>query len=285
MKIVRDNVQGTAVVSTFFFLVGCAANSITNAKLAVERGIPRIVEATKNNNYSAYYKAIDEMKTAYQKAIGYSPVMSLFTDKLIELGKVSEEEDKAIERGESTDAYNKQKTSLAERIAIYAAGVQRELQWVERADQVQAEKTSRSLEVVNRAFVALLIVGIMIGAARAGGSGGSSAVAPDSQNILLFGGTDHRTFLGCLSCSQFDRESIFNQFGPYGSYLSAQSIWNSFGLYGSQFSSLSVCSELASAPPVVVDKAGNFYGRLSVNTFKAGRDDLKQIAIRICSSR
>jgi hypothetical protein len=110
------------------------------------------------------------------------------------------------------------------------------------------------------------------------------SASSNENKLLIFGGTGHRVFLGCLSCSQFDQQSVFNQLGPYGSSLGVESVWNSFSPYGSQFSSLSVCNELASDPPVIVDKTGNYYGRLSVNTVKARRDGFKKLADRICSS-
>jgi hypothetical protein len=35
--------------------------------------------------------------------------------------------------------------------------------------------------------------------------------------LLLYGGGDHQTFLGCVNCSQFVADSICNQFGQFGS--------------------------------------------------------------------
>lgn len=85
--------------------------------------------------------------------------------------------------------------------------------------------------------------------------------------ILLFGGKDHDVYLGCFSCSKYERDSIFNQYGPYGSKYSAKSIWNRYGLYGSDFSPYSVCNPYATYPPVVVDEEGGFYGYLTLNQY------------------
>jgi hypothetical protein len=84
-------------------------------------------------------------------------------------------------------------------------------------------------------------------------------------DILIYGGTGHRTFLGCLTCSEFDPNSVHNQFGPYGNQFSGESIFNHFSEYGSKFSTTSACNKYAADPPVLVDKQGGFYGRLTLN--------------------
>lgn len=97
-------------------------------------------------------------------------------------------------------------------------------------------------------------------------AGLTSNVAPNSSTrLLLFGGPGHKTYLGCLSCSEFDAESVFNSFGSYGSKFSSSSIFNRFSDFGSKFSSYSACNQFASDPPVIVDPAGNFYGRLTIS--------------------
>ncbi len=87
------------------------------------------------------------------------------------------------------------------------------------------------------------------------------------EKIMIFGGAGHRTYLGCLSCSKYDYDSVFNEFGPNGSKFSSESIHNHFSEYGSKFSMYSACSKYASDPPVMVDKKGGFYGRLTLNRF------------------
>lgn len=49
------------------------------------------------------------------------------------------------------------------------------------------------------------------------------------------------------------------------------SIFNRYGEYGSQYSTYSACSPYASDPPVIVDGAGNFYGRLTINAYNPQR--------------
>jgi hypothetical protein len=95
------------------------------------------------------------------------------------------------------------------------------------------------------------------------------ATALFGQEILIFGGSDHDEFLGCATCNRFDTDSIWNQFGTYGSKFSASSIWNDFSVWGSQFSNTSVFNSFARNPPVLVDRQGNFYGYFTANkTFR-----------------
>src|ERR1039457_5629615 len=90
-----------------------------------------------------------------------------------------------------------------------------------------------------------------------------TAVTP----LLLFGGANHKTFLGCLTCSRTNADSIANKFGTYGSKFSAESIFNRFSDYGSKFSDYGICNKFANDPPVIVDQEGNYYDRLTMNKF------------------
>jgi hypothetical protein len=79
-----------------------------------------------------------------------------------------------------------------------------------------------------------------------------------AQKLMLFGGRDHKTYLGCLNCSKFDTDSVANEFGPHGSAFETDSIFNRFGDFGSPYSDYSPCNRFASDPPVIVDPRGNF---------------------------
>ena len=88
----------------------------------------------------------------------------------------------------------------------------------------------------------------------------------------LWGGTGYTTYLGCLTCSSFDINSICNQFGTYGSAYSTSSIWNQFGTYGSSFSSYSPWNSFSSQAPAIYSSNGLlFYGYFSVNSFMFNR--------------
>lgn len=86
---------------------------------------------------------------------------------------------------------------------------------------------------------------------------------------MVFGGSGHKTYLGCLSCNSYNSESVLNSYGSYGSAYSATSIFNAYSEYGSPYSAYSACNPYASDPPVIVDGAGKYYGRLTVNTYRS----------------
>jgi len=89
--------------------------------------------------------------------------------------------------------------------------------------------------------------------------------------LLLYGGKDHDVYLGCLNCSEYDSDSIWNEYGKYGSEYNSNSIWNEYGTFGSEYNSYSPWNPYSSDPPVVVDKDGGFYGYFTINQYKAKR--------------
>ncbi len=58
-------------------------------------------------------------------------------------------------------------------------------------------------------------------------------------------------YLGRLTLNQYAADSIFNQYGSYGSQYSATSIFNKYGNYGSPYSSLSPYNAYSNTPPVM----------------------------------
>ena len=91
-------------------------------------------------------------------------------------------------------------------------------------------------------------------------------MAPDGA-LLLFGGKNHKTYLGCL-CDSMEPESVMNstsEFGPNG--FRYESIWNRYSDFGSTYGDYSPCSRFAKAPPVVVSKEGQFFGYLTIDRF------------------
>jgi hypothetical protein len=85
--------------------------------------------------------------------------------------------------------------------------------------------------------------------------------------LLLYGGDDHQTFLGCANCSKFEGDSICNQFGRFGSEFQGDSIWNMFGTYGSKFNASSPWNQFSQGSVAIVDRNGGFYGFLTANKF------------------
>jgi hypothetical protein len=129
---------------------------------------------------------------------------------------------------------------------------------------VKEKRTSKTGKVLSG-----ILVGMALGAAAAAAGAGTQSTASSlaSEKIMLFGGEGHRTYLGCLNCSTFDNDSVQNQFGDFGSKYSSTSIFNRFGDFGSRYSNFSACNPYASDPPVIVDGAGRYYGRLTLNKY------------------
>ena len=94
-----------------------------------------------------------------------------------------------------------------------------------------------------------------------------------TKALLLFGGEDHKVFLGCLNCSFAVSSSVCNVFAPHGSIVGKESIWNIVGAYGSIISKYSPWNVIANEPPIVVDADGKSYGYFTVNV--AHRDRTK----------
>lgn len=92
---------------------------------------------------------------------------------------------------------------------------------------------------------------------------------------MIFGGDSHDVYLGKINSSEYDSDSIWNEYGNYGNSYSSTSIWNEYGSYGSEYSQYSPFNEYAAYPPVIVDARGNFYGYFTVNEFKSDRAEFK----------
>ena len=77
---------------------------------------------------------------------------------------------------------------------------------------------------------------------------------------------DGKVFLGKLVTDKYDSDSIWNEYGTYGSEYSSTSIWNEYGKYGSDYSNESAFNEYATKPPQIVDYYGTFVAYLTENT-------------------
>ena len=95
--------------------------------------------------------------------------------------------------------------------------------------------------------------------------------------FLLFGGPGHKVFLGSLTAPKYAADSIFNEYGKYGSVYSDTSIWNPYCIYGSPHSNYSPWNPYALDPPVIVDRQGNFYGRFTINRYHPQRTQIPSI--------
>ncbi len=96
----------------------------------------------------------------------------------------------------------------------------------------------------------------------------------NADSLHLYGGSSHKQYLGCITCSEFDSNSICNEFGTYGNSFSSKSIWNEFSEFGNEFNADSPWNEYSSSAPVIVDKSGNFYGYFTINQYHRKRTEI-----------
>lgn len=99
----------------------------------------------------------------------------------------------------------------------------------------------------------------------------ASAPPPPAVSLFLYSGETTPVYIGCVTCNQFQAESICNKFGTYGSGFSSLSIWNQFGTYGSQFSAYSPWNQFSSYGPAIIGSDYLFYGYFTVNNFRLNR--------------
>jgi len=88
--------------------------------------------------------------------------------------------------------------------------------------------------------------------------------------LLVFGGRDHKLFLGCL-CAPSDSASVFHDvaypYTLYGIRKRETSIFNPMSEVGLMLSEYSPCNHFAKDPPVIVTLEGQFIARLTVSSF------------------
>lgn len=104
----------------------------------------------------------------------------------------------------------------------------------------------------------------------------AQAQAARGPELLLFGGENHKEFLGCLNCGRYSSGSVCNRYGEHGSRYGDKSIWNRFSDYGSKYSDNSPWNKYATNPPVIVDRDGAFYGYFTAARYHGDRTAIKE---------
>lgn len=94
------------------------------------------------------------------------------------------------------------------------------------------------------------------------GQASSTPARSVSYKMMIFGGEDHKTYLGCLNCPKGAADSVLTPGGDHGP--PNEGVWDKAG-FGSRGSQYSACSVYASDPPVIVDEDGTYLGRLTLN--------------------
>ena len=97
-----------------------------------------------------------------------------------------------------------------------------------------------------------------------------SLTTPGTSEIHLYGGRNRNTYLGCYRCSNYDSDSICNEYGTHGSDYSSTSVWNEYGTFGSQYNLSSPWNKysIADEVPVLVGADGTFYGYFTINVYR-----------------
>ena len=95
-------------------------------------------------------------------------------------------------------------------------------------------------------------------------AGASTVSGAQSREILIMGGASQDKFLGCLTCSEHAAGSVWNDYDTHG-WANKYATWNRYGENANPYAGHSACNQYATEGPVLVDRQGNYYGRLSVN--------------------
>ena len=112
-------------------------------------------------------------------------------------------------------------------------------------------------------------------------SGNKMSIYSDGVELYIYAGRYEDDYLGKLNASKYDSESIWNQYGTYGSKYNSKSIWNKYSTYGNAYNSYSPFNKYSTTPPALRDRNGKFYGYFTCNKSLANRANSK-IADAVC---
>lgn len=87
----------------------------------------------------------------------------------------------------------------------------------------------------------------------------------------------HEEYLGCLSCTSNEDNSVFNPQGRFGDLTSRRSIWNRQGPYGDPTSPFSPWNPRAIAPPLLTDEYNRHHGYFTTNLALPERTRLEPV--------
>lgn len=91
--------------------------------------------------------------------------------------------------------------------------------------------------------------------------------------LKLYADDQDKTYLGMLTTNTLEPDSIFNEYGLYGSKYALNSIFNKYGLFGGTYSLYSSFNKYTLTPPIIVDEDGNIIGKLTTNSNVLGAID------------
>lgn len=101
------------------------------------------------------------------------------------------------------------------------------------------------------------------------------------KNSKLIAQDNENTYLGKI-LNSFSADSIFNEYGTYGSKYNSKSIWNNYSSFGSTFGTHSAFNNYTSTPPMII-KNKKIIGYLSKN--KSIPSSVSPIFLKNCKEK
>lgn len=83
------------------------------------------------------------------------------------------------------------------------------------------------------------------------------------SGAVLIAQDEKNTYLGKIT-NPYDSESVFNEYGTYGSPYNQESIWNAYATFGGEYSTYSPHNPYTATPPMMI-KNKKIIGYLSAN--------------------
>jgi hypothetical protein len=82
--------------------------------------------------------------------------------------------------------------------------------------------------------------------------------------LMIYAGPLYRDFIGCLNCDQYDVNSVWDGYSPYG-WDNVYSDYSHFYIYREPHGPYSACDAYAAHPPRIIDNQNRFYGYLNTS--------------------
>ncbi len=125
----------------------------------------------------------------------------------------------------------------------------------------------------------ILLKGTNTTAINTGGNRYTAKYEITAASFPLYLYAQDGTFLGNINSNEYDRNSIANEYGNYGSPYRSDSIFNEFGDYGSPYSQYSVFNEYAQKPPKIINSNGETVGYLTANSYLQGAISYEEMMV------
>lgn len=106
-----------------------------------------------------------------------------------------------------------------------------------------------------------MIVAVVV--AMSGTAAPAEELCDAVRGAVVIAQDDRSTMLGKIT-ADYDSQSIFNEYGQYGSEYQTKSMWSEYGPFGSEYGEFSAKNTSSSNPPMII-KGGKIIGYVSSN--------------------